>query len=770
MTEGAAHDSLVSYSRKVFVPVTRLCRDVCHYCTYAKTPSAVEHPFMTLDEVLDTARVGRDAGCKEVLFTLGDKPELRYKRAKVALDELGFASTLAYVAYLAEQVFLETGLLPHINAGVMSSDEVAMLRRVSVSQGLMLESASRRLCERGGPHFGSPDKQPHVRLETIRAAGELKVPFTSGILIGIGETRAERTESLEALSALQDEFGHLQEIIIQNFRAKLGTKMAKAPEPGNDELTWTIGEARRIFGTKMNIQSPPNLNSGQLASLIEAGINDWGGVSPVTPDFVNPEAPWPHLDKLAEETADAGRLLVERLAIYPEYLLADTDWIEQHLLTAALQFTDSNGLVRANDWTPGQSASVPFSIPDHKSRRKAKVSRVSAIVRSAVDGRDLNESQIVTLFSARGDEFIEVCSAADDLRRSVNGDTITYVVNRNINYTNVCYFRCSFCAFSKGKHDEDLRGPSYDLGLEEIARRAREAFDRGATEVCLQGGIHPKYTGETYINICKAIKSAAPELHIHAFSPLEIWQGANTLQIGVSTFLERLQSAGLTTLPGTAAEILDDEIRRIICPDKITTTQWVDVITTAHDMGLKTTSTIMFGHVDQPRHWARHLLILRDLQRRTGGITEFVPLPFVHNEAPMFIKGTSRKGPTYRESILMHAVARLALHPHIRNIQTSWVKMGMDGAKACLSAGCNDFGGTLMNESITRAAGGANGQEVTPDQLRAAITSLGRNPLQRTTLYHPAEARDRIMNTTASQAHAVSAPSSAERRSIRRSA
>ena len=736
------HGSTVSYSRKVFIPLTRLCRDVCHYCTYARTPRHIDNPYMSRDEVLDVVQAGEKAGCKEALFTLGDKPELRYRVAREALAELGCETTLEYVEHMAGMVLQETSLLPHINAGVMTADEMAMLRKVSASQGLMLESTATHLCEKGGPHHGSPDKDPQRRLETIRLAGELRVPFTSGILIGIGESRSDRLEALQALYDLHSEYGHIQEIIIQNFRAKRDTSMADAAEPGLEELQWTIASARLMFGADMNIQVPSNLNKGDLQSLVDAGINDWGGVSPVTPDFVNPEASWPHLESLAQQTAFTGKTLVERLAVYPSYLHSTADWMAPAVRSRALRMIDGEGYARNDAWSPGRTSDVPYDIATRSRHMSARQrggptdSLVDSLNRAQA-GDELSESNIVELFAARGASFTAVCEAADALRKAVNGDTVSYVVNRNINYTNVCYFHCGFCAFSKGKLSENLRGPSYDIGLEEVTKRAREAHERGATEVCMQGGIHPLYTGNTYLEMCRAIKAAVPEMHIHALSALEIWQGAETLGISVAQFLEQLQAAGLDTLPGTAAEILDDEIRAILCPDKINTQQWLDVIGTAHDVGLKTTSTIMFGHVDQPHHWARHLLRLRSLQQRTNGITEFVPLPFVHLEAPMYLKGLARMGPTYRESVLMHAVARLSLHPYITNIQTSWTKMGINGARACLQAGANDLGGTLMNESISRAAGSIHGQELSPTRIERLVDSLQRIPQQRTTLYEP---------------------------------
>ena len=735
------HGGRVSFSRKVFIPLTHLCRDVCHYCTFARPPRKGERAFMSRDAVLAVARAGAAAGCKEALFTLGDQPERRYRVAREELAALGHPTTLSYLAEMAQAVFAETGLLPHLNPGVMGAADLAALRPVSVSMGIMLESASPRLAQKGGPHWGSPDKDPAVRLETIRLAGEAAVPFTSGILIGIGETRAERIEALLALRALHDRYGHIQEIIVQNFRAKPGTRMANAPEPDLDELLWTIAVARILFGPEMNIQAPPNLSPGALAPIVAAGVNDWGGVSPVTPDFVNPEAPWPHLAKLAEETAAAGKLLVERLAVYPAYALDGARWLDPKMRPAVLRAIDGEGFARAEDWAPGVEAPPPASdlaliraLPSPDQDRVTG-GGLPAILSKAAAGEDLTEAEIVRLFRARGAEFASVCAAADDLRRRAVGDTVSYVVVRNINYTNVCYFRCQFCAFSKGKLSENLRGRPYDLDLDEIRRRTSEAWERGATEVCMQGGIHPDYTGRTYLDILQAVKEAAPDIHVHAFTPLEVWQGAETLGLSVPDFLARLKAAGLGTLPGTAAEILDDEVRAVICPDKITTGQWLSVMETAHGLGLRATATIMFGHVDGYHHWARHLLRVRDLQKRSGGFTEFVPLPFVHMEAPIYLKGRARKGPTFREAVLMHAVARLALHPHIPNIQTSWVKMGPQGVAACLAAGANDLGGTLMNETITRAAGAGFGQEMPPERMEALIRSLGRTPLQRTTTY-----------------------------------
>jgi FO synthase len=742
----AAHGDTVSYSRKVFVPLTELCRDSCHYCTFAHPPRKGQAAFLDRERVLEIAEAGKRAGCKEVLFTLGDKPELRYRAARDELAGLGHATTLSYLAEMAGLVLRETGLLPHVNPGVMTAEDIAALRKVSISQGIMLESASTRLCLKGGAHFGSPDKQPAVRMETIQRAGELSVPFTSGILIGIGETRAERINALIALRDANDRHGHIQEIIIQNFRPKRGTRMAEAAAPTLEDHLWTIAIARLLFEPEMNIQAPPNLSADSLPQIVGAGVNDWGGVSPVTPDHVNPEAPWPHIPALAAATAAAGKVLSERLAIYPSHAREARRWVDDGLRKPLYDLVDAEGRPRSDTWCPGQTDPVPgrevelLALPARRAGGD-----VSRIVEKAAAARSLTEGEIVRLFRARDEDFAAVCRAADELRREVNGDSVSYVVTRNINYTNICYFKCQFCAFSKGKLSENLRGRPYDLEMDEVARRVREAWSRGATEVCMQGGIHPSYTGRKYLEICRAVKSAAPAMHIHAFSPLEVWQGAKTLGVPVPEFLTELKAAGLGTLPGTAAEILDDEVRALLCADKVNTAEWLGVMRAAHELGLRTTATIMFGHIDRYEHWALHLIRVRDLQQETGGFTEFVPLPFVHMEAPIYLKGKSRPGPTFRESILMHAVARLSLHPQITNIQASWVKLGPDGARACLNAGVNDLGGTLMDESISRAAGASHGQEMTPQRMEALIRSTGRTPRQRNTLYGnaPRERRER---------------------------
>jgi FO synthase len=751
------HGDIVTYSRKIFIPLTHLCRDSCHYCTFARAPRKGQAAYMSPDEVLDVLRKGEAAGCTEALFTLGDKPELRYVAARSALETLGYASTLAYLQAVSARVLKETSLLPHLNPGVMTQEDIAALRPVAASMGLMLESCADRLCDRGGVHFGSPDKRPAARLATIRAAGELRVPFTTGLLIGIGETRRERIEALLALRDLHNIYGHIQEVIIQPFRAKAGTRMAQAPNASAEELLWTIAVARLVLGPAANLQTPPNLAPDLIFEAINAGINDWGGVSPVTCDFVNPEAPWPHIEALAKQMEECGRVLVPRLPIYPSYAHDLPRWLDPAMHTIALRASDSEGFARETSWSPGQA--MPPAKPQAASTATVRVADLDRILVRAQNGVTLGEPEISRLFSARGSAYAELCSAADELRSRAAGDVVRYVVNRNINYTNVCSFSCAFCAFSKGKASEHLRGRAYDLDLEEIERRVNEAWSRGATEVCMQGGIHPDYTGETYLAIVRAVKAAAPGMHVHAFSPLEVHHGAQTLGISVADFLKRLRDEGLDTLPGTAAEILDDEIRAVICPDKLNTGEWLGVIEAAHRVGFRTTATIMFGHMERVEHWARHLLAIRRLQAQTGGFTEFVPLPFVHMEAPLYHKGRARRGPTWREAVLMHAVARLVLHPLIPNIQVSWVKMGLEGARTCLQAGANDLGGTLMNESISRAAGSEHGQELPPEAMEELISSAGRQPLQRTTLYEPvAEERRRASYHAVALAPVVQVP------------
>jgi FO synthase len=732
--------ALITYSRKVFLPLTQLCRDSCHYCTFAKAPRHLRSPYMSVEEAVAVAAQGAQLGCKEALFTLGERPELRYRAARAWLDENGFASTLHYVAHVAAAVRDRTGLLPHINAGCMSPEEMALLKPVSASMGLMLESTAERLADKGGPHYGSPDKLPAVRLETLAEAGRQKVPFTTGLLIGIGETREERLEALHAIEAVHRRYGHIQEVIIQNFVPKPGTIMADAPAADREELLWSIAAARLVLGAHMSIQAPPNLSPAPLPELIAAGINDWGGVSPLTPDYVNPEMPWPEIERLRSESERGGKTLVERLTIYPAYAKSPGEWLDAAMRRPVLEQSDAAALAREDRWRTGRSTDLPagFAASQRRTGPTATAELLHELMQNGAEHVD--RESLATLFNARGADFRRVCEAADALRAETNGAVATYVVNRNINYTNICGYRCTFCAFSKGTRKHEGAERAYLLDVAEIVRRSLEARERGATEVCLQGGIHPSFTGETYLDILRAVKSADPNMHVHAFSPLEVWHGATTLGMSLRDYLTLLRAEGLGSLPGTAAEILVDRVRAVLCPDKLSTDQWLEVIETAHEIGLPTTSTMMFGHVDSYADWAAHLAKLRDLQKRTQGFTEFVPLPFVAHEAPLYKRGQARPGPTLRESILMHAVARLALHPHFDNIQASWVKMGRAGMREALCAGANDLGGTLMNESITRAAGATHGQEMTSSDMRSLATSLGRSLLQRTTLYRPAAA------------------------------
>ncbi|MGH2443574.1 MAG: 5-amino-6-(D-ribitylamino)uracil--L-tyrosine 4-hydroxyphenyl transferase CofH, partial [Chloroflexota bacterium] len=689
------HGQRITYSRKVFIPLTQLCRDRCGYCTFAHAPTLGTRAFMTEKQVLDVARRGVEMGCHEALFTLGDRPEKRWKVARDELAELGFKSTVDYVTHIAGKVLSETGLLPHINCGVLGEAEMAALRGVSASQGLMIEQTSNRLLERGEAHWSAPDKVPTRRLKVVDLAGKLRVPFTTGALIGIGETLQERADTLLCMGLLGRQ-EQVQEIIIQNFRAKPDTLMAGAPEPDLEEFLRAIAVTRLCLGPGANLQAPPNLAPVHYRYLLRAGINDFGGVSPVTIDYVNPEAPWPHLDELEQICAEEGFQLCERLAVYPRYL-ADLEtastWLHSTVLRHTLRQADSEGLAREDAWYPGAVAPIPAPEVHAPIIRR----EIAAVFSRVEQGHRLEESEIAMLFTARGAEYDQLCSLADDERRLRSGDAITFAVNRNINYTNICYFKCQFCAFSKGKLAENLRGKPYRLGIEEVVDRVREARDRGATEVCMQGGIHPDYTGDFYLELLSAVKEAIPEMHVHAFSPLEVFQGARTSGRSIEAMLIALKAAGLGSLPGTAAEVLDQRVRKIICPDKLSTDEWVEVVSAAHRVGIRTTSTLMYGHIDGPVHWARHLMVLRDLQDQTGGFTEFVPLPFVHMEAPMYLKGRARRGPTFEEAIKVHAVARLALRGSIDNIQCSWVKLGREGCLTALRAGCNDFGGTLMN-------------------------------------------------------------------------
>jgi FO synthase len=737
------HGNRITFSPKVFIPLTMLCRDRCGYCTFAKAPARVSSPYLSLDEDLDIARSGHLAGCHEALFTLGESPEDRYPAARSWLSEHGYDSTVDYLVAACRAVVEETGLLPHANAGALGRDDLARLREVTASQGMMLESLNPDLVA----HRHAPDKTPERRLATLDAAGELQIPFTTGLLVGIGESRTDRLETLEAIAASHGRHGHVQEVIVQNFLPKPGTAMHRFPPCPSDEFLWTVAAARILLPPEIHLQAPPNL-SDDLGALLASGIDDWGGVSPLTVDHVNPERAWPALDRLRDETEVSGHVLAPRLTIYPEFALDASRWLDEAMRFPVLDASDAEGLARDHPWCSGAGTPPPRlldrSPEDPRTASRLTKGAVADTLVRVLEGEELGEDDLVTLFGARGREVAEVAEVADHLRAEIVGDEVTYVANRNINYTNVCTFKCRFCAFSKGPLSLNLRGAPYLLELSDITERVREAELLGATEVCLQGGIHPSFDGGYYLDVIAAVREASPTIHIHGFTALEVTEGARRSGTSLGEYLTLLRDAGLKTLPGTAAEILDDPVREVLCPDKITTDEWLEAHRTAHAVGLRSNVTVMFGAVEQPRSWARHLLRTRELQKETGGFTEFVPLPFVHMAAPIYLRRGSRRGPTFREVLLMHAVGRIAYRGSIDNIQASWVKLGADGVRQVLLAGVNDLGGTLIDENISRAAGAEHGQMMDAESFAAIVTPLGRTLAQRTTLYGrvgaPAEA------------------------------
>ena len=756
----AQFGSRVTYSPKVFIPLTMLCRDKCGYCTFAQPPARLENPYLSAEQVLAIAKQGARMGCHEALFTLGERPELRYDLAKDWLKANGFDSTVHYLHDMAALVLKETGLLPHANAGALYKDELALLRKVSPSQGMMIESLRDDLdC-----HRGAPDKEPQRRLDTLQWAGELNIPFTTGILVGIGETREDRIDALEAIAASHKKYGHVQEVIVQNFLPKPRTGMQhEAPCP-EDEYLWSIAAARIILPSSIHLQAPPNL-SDDFSILLDAGIDDWGGVSPVTADHVNPERPWPALDKLRTVTEAKGKSLAPRLTVYPEFVINPEKWCDPSMDFPLMDRCDAEGLARddsgqvwpekvtaadvvhdgaevvlvghrSTQWYSGANNAPQMLIPFERMGEGEKITGpVAEVLRGVELGQRINEQEIVTLFGARGPEVRAIAHVADDLRKQIVGDEVTWVHNRNINYTNVCTFKCRFCGFSKGPLSLNLRGTPYLLTLDDIAERAKEAWDLGATEVTLQGGIHPDFDGDYYIDVTRAVKDAVPDMHVHGFTALEVTEGAKRLGESLFSYITRLKEAGLASLPGTAAEILDDDIRNIICSDKINTEEWLDCHQVAHEAGLKSNITIMFGSVEHPLSWAKHIVRTRALQEVTGGFTEFIPLPFVHMASPIYLQHKARRGPTFRETVLMHSIGRIAYRGLIDNVQVSWTKIGQEGAQQLLRAGCNDMGGTLMNENISRAAGANHGQLMTEESFRAIAEPLGRSLRQRTTTY-----------------------------------
>lgn len=768
----------ITYSRKVFIPVTHLCRDTCHYCTFVTVPGKLRARgagmYLEPDEILDVARHGAELGCKEALFTLGDRPEDRWPEAREWLDERGYDSTLSYVRAMAIRVLEETGLLPHLNPGVMSWSEMSRLKPVAPSMGMMLETTSRRLFEtKGLAHYGSPDKDPEVRLRALTDAGRLSIPFTTGLLVGIGETLAERADTLHAIRKVHKEFGHVQEVIVQNFRAKKHTAMAAVPDAGIDDYLATVAVSRLVLGPGMRIQVPPNLVSREeCLALIAAGVDDWGGVSPLTPDHVNPERPWPALDDLAAVTSEAGYDLVQRLTAQPRYVQAGAAWIDPRVRRHVAALADpSTGFARdvnpvGMPWqepddmasagrvdlnaaidTEGRSTearsdldsafgdweSIRSQVHDLAARAPERIDTdVLAALRSAErDPAGCTDADYLALATADGSALEAVTALADSLRRDAVGDDVTFVVNRNINFTNICYTGCRFCAFAQRKGDAD----AYSLSVDEVADRAWEAHVAGATEVCMQGGIDPELPVTGYADLVRAVKTRVPEMHVHAFSPMEIANGVTKSGLNIRDWLISLRDAGLGTIPGTAAEILDDEVRWVLTKGKLPTSLWVEIVTTAHQVGLRSSSTMMYGHVDTPRHWVAHLNVLRQIQDRTGGFTEFVPLPFVHQNSPLYLAGAARPGPTQRDNRAVHALARIMLHGRIPNIQTSWVKLGVAGTQAMLNGGANDLGGTLMEETISRMAGSEYGSAKTVAELVAIAEGIGRPARQRTTTY-----------------------------------
>ncbi|WP_396448050.1 bifunctional FO biosynthesis protein CofGH [Actinomadura sp.] len=768
--EAAGRPGVITYSRKVFIPLTRLCRDRCGYCTFATVPHKLESPYLSPDEVLEIARRGAEMGCKEALFTLGDRPEDRWRQAREWLDAHGYDDTLSYVRAMAIRVLEETGLLPHLNPGVLTWRDFQRLKPVAPSMGMMLETTATRLfSERGGPHFGSPDKDPAVRLRVLEDAGRTNVPFTTGILIGIGETVEERADAIFAIRRTMREYGAIQEVIVQNFRAKPDTKMRDTPDAELDELAATIAVTRLVLGPKARVQAPPNLVADQYALMLRAGIDDWGGVSPLTPDHVNPERPWPQIDELAERTAEAGFTLRERLTIYPEYVRRGEPWLDPRLIGHVAALADpATGLAREDAVLEGR----PWQEPDggfeasgrtdlHTSidttgrtsdRRDdfdevygdwdALKERISApqrfdadvkaaLARAEQDPAGLSDDDALALLHADGPELDALAALADGLRRDAVGDDVTYVVTRNINFTNVCYTGCRFCAFAQRRTDAD----AYTLSLSQVGDRVDEAWAAGATEICMQGGIHPDLPGTAYFDLAREVKRRAPDIHLHSYSPMEVVNGASRTDLSIREWLQAAKEAGVDSLPGTAAEILDDDVRWVLTKGKLPTDQWIEVVTTAHELGIPTTSTMMYGHVDTPAHWVAHIKLLRSIQERTGGFSEFVLLPFVHHNSPIYLAGLARPGPTVRENVAVHALARILLHGAIPNIQTSWVKLGDELCTRVLQGGVNDLGGTLMEETISRMAGSENGSFKPISDLEAIARRAGRPAKQRTTLY-----------------------------------
>ncbi|MEW6475759.1 MAG: 5-amino-6-(D-ribitylamino)uracil--L-tyrosine 4-hydroxyphenyl transferase CofH [Actinomycetota bacterium] len=700
----AAFGRRITWSPRITIALTQACR----------RPG--DDAFLDPEQVLAIAWGGAEAGCHEAVFTADSHPELRHPEAADWLARRGYDSTIDYLVAACQLVLDETGLLPRTDVGVVTADERRALRAVAPAQGLVLRGL-------GGDLTG--------QFRSIETAGALRIPFSVGLPVGAGESRDDRVETLRRLAELHQDHGHLQEVVVL------------PPSSAVEQREWreTVALARLILPETVSLQA------GSEAAL-DAGIDDWGGLEPA------------EVETVRRITEGRGFALIPRLGLRAAYARAAEEWIDPALHFAVLDRSDADGLARddpgavlphrfATRANPGSGAEVtpigPRSTawysggdgepPALLPARAEATGAVREVLDGLALGQTAGEEELLTLLAARGPEVAAVCEAADGLRRAAVGDVVTFVRNRNINYTNVCTYRCRFCGFSKGPLSLNLRGKPYLLTLEEVVERVVDAARRGATEVCLQGGIHPDFDGEYYLHLVQAVKAAAPAMHVHGFTALEVFEGARRLTEPLESYLRRLHAAGLGSLPGTAAEILDDEIRAAICPDKITTDEWLEVHRTAHRVGLRSNITIMFGTIERPRHWVRHLLRTRALQAETGGFTEFVPLPFVHMAAPIYLERRARRGPTFREALLLHAVGRIAYHGLVDNIQGSWVKLGLAGMAQVLQAGVNDLGGTLMGENISRAAGARHGQELTEDEFRTLVAPLGRPLEQRTTLY-----------------------------------
>jgi FO synthase len=731
----------VTFSRNYTLSLSRTCRCVCKYCSFATRKAHLYSPEEVEAKLEEAAR--RNA--KELLVLTGERPEVNAQVAE-RLSAYGHQDFVSYVAWACERA-LERGLLPHTNLGALGRDDLARLREVTASQGLMLESISERLMET--VHAGSPTKHPAVRMETIDAAGELRIPFTTGILVGIGETEEERVASLEALAGSHGRHGHIQEVILQNYVphpryygqevAEIADDAAKrrwssgVAAPGEEppmpewatpitvrDMKRLVAETRRLL-PDVGIQIPPNL-ADWWDELVEVGATDLGGLS-ANGDHISPEHAFPSPHEVRKRLAPQGYALTERLCVYPQYL--DAEWMDQGVLD----------VVKLKYWS-----FIPRRGSGRREERTIDPGLAPAAIERALADDPLTEAELTALFAERRPEVIEdMRVAADSLRSELAGDTATFVVNRNVNFTNVCVVGCAFCGFGQGKRSPD----AYEVSEDEFQRRIAEALDFGATEICMQGGIHPDYELADYGRWLALAKEAGPQLHLHAYSPMEVHYMCERSGRSPDQVFEYLCEQGLGSTPGTAAEVLDDGVRARISPNKLPVARWVEIIEASHRAGLRSTSTVMFGHIEEPWELARHMRVIRELQERTGGITEFVPLSFIPFHT--MLGRTHGIEEISREENLKHTAAfRLALGRSIKNLQASWVKMGIDAATESLRWGVNDLGGTLMEESISRMAGSQHGDRLDPEDLIGAARAAGRMPAQRTTLYeiietYPAE-------------------------------